>query len=326
MLLGMDKRIGPVAGDKSDIIGDVPLACADEAQAVAFMERMRWGDTPACVHCGSFAAYQMSDRKTGQRSRRWLWRCRDCKRQYTVKVGTIMEDSAIPLRHWCFAFWAACAGKKGVSALQIKRQTGLSYKSALYMMHRIRWAMTDRPGGPTLAGTVESDETFVGGKPRKRNYEKRGARKQGPKRGRLMAVMAVVERGGSLRAETAPSVTADTLSGFVGRNVSPKARLVTDEAGIYEKIGRRYRAHETVNHKIHEYARGDVYTNTLEGFFSLLKRQIYGTHHAVSKKHLHRYVSESAFKYNTRRMDDGDRMRAAIKGGDGKRLRYSTPA
>ena len=130
-----------VASDKSEIVANIPLACADERAAVEFLEDQRWGDCPACARCGNTDVYQMKDAKTGERNRRFLWRCRGCNQQFTVRIGTVFEDSRIPLRHWCFALWAACSLKKGVSALQIKRQTGLTCKSALYLLHRIRWAM-----------------------------------------------------------------------------------------------------------------------------------------------------------------------------------------
>src|SRR5271154_3872913 len=125
---------------KSDVIANIPLACSDETTAVEFFEQQRWGNTPCCVKCGSVDVYAMKDAKTGERNKRFLWRCRDCKEQYTVRIGTVFEDSRINLRHWAYAFWATCASKKGISALQIKRQTGVSYKSALFMMHRIRFA------------------------------------------------------------------------------------------------------------------------------------------------------------------------------------------
>ncbi len=134
----------PVGENKSEIVRQIPLACSDETAAVEFMEQLRWGDSPACPHCGGVDVYKMLDRKTGERNKRFLWRCRDCGKQYTVKVGTVMEDSPIALRHWCFAYWAACTSKKGVSALQIQRQTGLTYKSALFLMHRIRHSIEFR--------------------------------------------------------------------------------------------------------------------------------------------------------------------------------------
>src|SRR6266513_1416383 len=156
--------MGKVAQNGSQVVAELPRACSDELAAVEFLERQRWGDSPACPRCGATDVYQMKGRD-GERNTRFLWACRDCGDQYTVRIGTVFEDSRIPLRHWCYAFWAACASKKGVSALQIKRQTGVSYKSALFMMHRIRWAMAEAPTGP-LGGIVEADETYVGGKPR----------------------------------------------------------------------------------------------------------------------------------------------------------------
>src|ERR1017187_432970 len=149
----------------SDIIREVPLACSSELAAVEFMERQRWGGTPCCAHCQSKNVYQMKDAKTGERNARFLWRCHDCKEQYTVRIGTVYEESRIPLRHWCYAFWRASTSKKGVSALEIKRHCQISYKSALFLMHRIRFALTS-DCGPKLKGLVEADETYVGGKPR----------------------------------------------------------------------------------------------------------------------------------------------------------------
>src|SRR5579864_6628432 len=167
----MAKGQRKVASGKSAIVAALPSACADEQAAVKFLEDHRWSKTGACCpRCGDTDVYQMKDRKTGERNKRFLWRCNGCKQQYTVRVGTVFEDSRIPLRHWCYAFWAASVSKKGVSALQIKRQTGLTYKSALFMMHRIRFAMA--PDSSTVSklggkgSVVEADETYVGGKPR----------------------------------------------------------------------------------------------------------------------------------------------------------------
>lgn len=321
MLSGMAKNQGKNGASKSKVIRDVPLACSDERAAVEFLERQRWGDSPQCPHCTSGAVYQMADAKTFERSRRFLWRCRGCKKQYTVRVGTVIEDSKIPLRHWCYAFWAACASKKGVSALQIKRQTGVSYESALFMLHRVRYAMADQGPRPKLDGTVEVDETYVGGKPRNPGDRSR------PLHDRKVPVLALVQRNGDVRAVTAPRVTGATLHAFIRENVAQGARIITDEHAGYAGIaGRMKGVHETVNHTHREYARGDVTTNRAEGFFSLLKRGLIGTYHSVSRQHLHRYVGEFAFRYNTRKMDDGQRVTAAIRKGVGKRLTYRTPA
>lgn len=314
-------------GDKSATVAAIPGACSDETLAVEFFERQRWGDSPACPRCGDTDVFKVTDRKTGQRSRRYLWDCRGCRRQFTVRIGTILEDSRVPLRHWAYAFWAACASKKGVSALQIKRQTGLSYKSALFLMHRIRWAMAETPSGP-LSGIVEVDETYVGGKPRAKELKsisaagwrsfKKGRRPDFMRR--KAPVVALVERGGRVRVIAPTHVSAANLRQVIQANVHPSAHLMTDELNPYKKIGQSFARHDTVTHSRHEYVRGSVTTNTVEGFFSLLKRGLIGTFHHVSRKHLHRYLSEFEFRYNTRKMDDGERTMRAIRAAEGKRL------
>lgn len=324
----MTKRNGQqdnnVGGDKSDIVAQIPMACADEDAAVEFFESVRFGDSPFCPRegCGSLNVYQMKNRQ-GERNERYLWRCRDCGRQFTVRIGTVMEDSPIPLRHWAYAFWAACSSKKGVSALQIKRQTGLSYKSALFLMHRIRFAMSNS-GPEPMSSTVEVDETYVGGKPRKRA---KGQKKRRPGRtadfkDRKTQVVAMVSRDGPMKAHVRTDVTAGNLKSVVFDNVDPSARLMTDEYVGYKGLDEDYASHETVNHSQREYTRGDVTTNTVEAFFALLKRGVYGTFHSVSRKHLHRYVSEFEFRWNNRSVEDGERTRRAIRGGEGKRLTY----
>ena len=164
--MATQRRRGRVAGDKSGTVAELPAACSDESLAVDFLERQRWGDTPCCPRCGGTNVRKMLD-ANGERSKRFLWRCHGCKRQYTVRINSVYEESRIPLRHWVFAFWAACASKKGVSALQIKRQTGLNYRSALFLLNRIRHAMA--PSGPPkpMGGIVEADEVYIGGRPRK---------------------------------------------------------------------------------------------------------------------------------------------------------------
>src|SRR5277367_4092513 len=154
---------------KSETVAAIPLACSNELAAVEFLEKQRWGNTPACMKCGSVEVYKMKDAKTGERNKRFLWRCRDCKEQYTVRIGTVYEESRLPMRHWAYAFWRACTSKKGVSALEIKRHCQISYKSALFLMNRIRFAMAPSGDQPKLTGIVEADETFVG--PRKPRHK-----------------------------------------------------------------------------------------------------------------------------------------------------------
>jgi transposase-like protein len=314
-----------VGQDKSSVVAALPEACSDERKAVEFMEATRWKGEPFCPHCGVVGGcMQMKDRATGERNKRFLWRCGACKRQFTVRVGTVFEDSRIPLRHWCYGFWAACASKKGVSALQIKRVTGLSYKSALFMMHRIRFAMADDNARP-LTGTVEVDETYVGGKPRASNAvmgsesKPRKARYgRGTKR---PMVVAMVERGGEIRPmHLDRRVSAPTLKDVIRKHVSRSARIMTDEYRVYRGLDKEFAGHDRVMHSVGEYVRGDAYTNTAEGFFALLKRGLHGTFHSVSEKHLHRYLSEFQFRYNARKVDDGERTLMAIRRADGKRL------
>src|SRR6202167_5227016 len=179
---------------KSPTVAEIPLACSDELAAVEFFERQRWGDNPCCVKCGSLAVYKMADAKTGERSKRYLWRCRDCKEQYTVRIGTVYEESRLPMRHWAYAFWRGATSKKGVSALEIKRQCQISYKSALFLMNRIRFAMSPDADEPKLTGTVECDEKYIGARrPRYKGTSKKG---RGTSK---IPVFVAVERNGRIR-------------------------------------------------------------------------------------------------------------------------------
>ncbi|MGA3169401.1 MAG: IS1595 family transposase [Chthoniobacteraceae bacterium] len=313
----MKKKLHPEL-KKSEIVEALPLACADETAAVEFLEQQRWDNSPACAHCESPDVYKMKARD-GSRNKRFLWRCRACGEQYTVRIGTIYEESLIPLRHWCYAFWRACSSKKGVSAREIQRHCQITHKSALFLLHRIRFAMAPdaKPTEP-LNGTVECDETYVGGKPRRgTGYHPRG--RGTPK----TPVFAMVQREGNIRRSVVADVTARTLKGAIRENVSPSSTIITDEFVSYFGIGREFPGgHEVVRHSQHEYARGDVHTNTAESAFSLLKRGLTGIYHAVSKTHLHRYVSEFDFRWNTRSLNDGERTVAALKQAEGKRLTY----
>ena len=298
----------------------LPLACADEKAAVEFMEKQRWGGHAACPRCGDMGVYQMKDSATGERQANYRWRCKGCKKQFTVRIGTVFEDSRIELRHWNYAFWRASTSKKGVSALELHRQTGLSYKSCLFMLNRIRFAMNGSMPGP-MSGKIEADETYIGGKPRtkirtKAQREEWFASKP--------AVMAIIERGGRVRTGVIANVTAKTLGDALRENVDPaKSALYTDELMSYRRIGKQFvGGHHTTKHMAGEYARGDAHSNTAEGFFSLVKRGLNGIYHAVSKEHLHRYLCEFEFRYNHRYIDDGERIAAVIQASEGKRLTY----
>jgi len=216
---------------KSDVIEQIPLACSDEIAAVEFLEKQRWGNSPCCVLCGSVDVYTLKDRKTGGRNKRFLWFCRDCKEQYTVRIGTIYEESRIELRRWCYAFWRAATSKKGVSALEIKRHCQISYKSALFLMNRIRFAMAPDAGNPKLTGTLEYNETYVGGRPRYRGIGKRG---RGTKK---TPVFAAVQRDGEIRRRVVADVTGETLKAAIREEVDTRLPVVTDENSAYRGIG-----------------------------------------------------------------------------------------
>ncbi|MDR3773277.1 MAG: IS1595 family transposase [Terracidiphilus sp.] len=303
---------------KSPLIAEIPLACSDELAAVEFFEKQRWGDNPCCVKCGSVAVYKMADAKTGERNSRHLWRCRDCKEQYTVRIGTVYEESRLPMRHWAYAFWRACTSKKGVSALEIKRHCQISYKSALFLMNRIRFAMApDFDNAPPLTGDVECDETWVGGKPRYKGNNPRG---RGTSK---LPVFAAVERDGQIRRKVVPDVSGKTLKAAIRQVVDPRARIITDENSSYKGIGKEFAGgHESVCHRAKEYARGDVNTNTAESSFALVKRGIIGVYHNVSQRYLYRYLWQFDFVWNSRKLNDGERTILAVKAAEGKRLTY----
>lgn len=307
---------------KSQTVETIPLACSNELTAVEFLEKQRWGNTPACVKCGSVEVYKMKDAKTGERNSRYLWRCRDCKEQYTVRIGTVYEESRIELRHWCYAFWRACTSKKGVSALEIKRNCQISNKSALFLMNRIRFAMAPDDYRPQLTGIVECDEMYIG--PRKPRFK--GV--SGPGRSTTkQPVFCAVERQGEIRRRVVADVTADTLQSAIREEVHSRARLMSDEYSAYRGLKNTWEGeHSTVCHRTKEYARGDVHVNTAESSHTLVKRGIVGIYHNVSREYLHRYLWQYDFLWNTRKMNDGERTVLAIREAEGKRLMYREPS
>ena len=303
---------------KSPILDVLRQATLNEGQAVTFMERQRWGDSPACPRCGDLDVYQMTS-KDGQRNKDYRWRCRGCKGMYTVRTGTIFEETRLPMRVWVFAFWRACASKKGVSALQLSREMEITHKSALFVLRRIRHGLGSDPS-TKLTGTVEVDETYVGGKPRYKGASKPG---RGTKK---TPVLGMVERGGDVRFRMLRRVTAKELHALIRENADLTCRIVSDEFPLYRTIGREFEGgHEHVRHGAGEYVRRDdpdVHTNCIEGVFSLITRGVMGTFHSVSSKHLPNYLNEFEFRFNTRKMDDGERVVAAIRNVEGKRLMY----
>lgn len=297
-------------------LADVSTLTEEEARRT--LERIRWPSGPVCPHCGSVEATKLE----GKAHRAGLYKCRGCEGQFTATVGTIMEDSHLPIRTWLLAFSIMCSSKKGVSALQLQRQLGLgSYRSAWHLAHRIRHAMGKEPLAGLLRGTVEVDETYVGGKPRKgtgRHKSGRGTAK--------VPVMALVERNGRVRAHTIAGVDGKTLKDAIREQVHGTATIMTDELTSYSGIGDHFEGgHHTVNHSKDEYRRGEAGTNEVEAYFALLKRGIMGSFHHVSKKHLDRYCDEFSFRWNYRKVSDGLRTVEAIKSGEGRRLMYKDP-
>jgi transposase-like protein len=306
---------------KSEVVEEIPLACADELAAVEFFEKRRWGTTPCCPRCGSVDVHKMVDSKTAKRNSRYLWRCHDCKEQYTVRIGAVYEETRLPMRHWAYAFWRTSTSKKGVAALEIQRHCQISYKSALFLCTRIRFAMAPDPAvTKKLRGTVECDETYVGGKPRVNGMSKvgRGTSKT--------PVFAAVQRGGEIRRRVVTDVSGKTLKATMREMIDPRARIITDEFASYLGTDARFSGgHETVRHSAKEYARGDIHTNTAESSFAIVTRGIMGIYHNVSKEYLHRYLWQFDFVWNNRNLNDGERTVAAIQAAEGKRLMYQQP-
>jgi transposase-like protein len=280
-----------------------------EEQAREYLENIRWGEHGAkCPHCKSEEAYKLE----GKATRSGLYKCKKCRKQFTVTVGTIFHGSRIPIKKWLLAIYLMCASKKGISAHQIHRQLGITYKSAWFMCHRIRTAMEENPEG-FLTGEVEVDETYIGGK--RKGKRGRGAEGKTP-------VVALIERGGELRAQKVNRLSAQKLKGIIKQNVAVTANINTDEFRSYNGLDKTYANHNTVKHYSGEFVNGTAHTNTLEGWFSLLKRGVNGTFHHVSEKHLHRYINEFVFRYNNRKSDDAIRSMLAIGQTGDKRLSY----
>ncbi|RIK68239.1 MAG: IS1595 family transposase [Planctomycetota bacterium] len=283
-----------------------------EDEARAYLESIRWPDGPVCPHCDSREVTRLQ----GKATRPGVIKCKSCRKQFTVTVGSIFERSHISCSNWVRAFYMVCCSKKGVSALQLQRMLGLgSYKTAWFMVHRIRWAMRQEPLKAILKGVVEADETWVGPRKRRPDGHNNWQENKTP-------VVALIQRDGPMRVRVLNRVTKENLKMALDEAVHDDATLMTDQLQAYRKITKRFKAHKTVDHSRGEYARGDVHCNTAESFFSLLKRGIHGTFHHVGRQHLHRYADEFAFRWNHRKTTDAERTEAALRTAPGKRLKY----
>jgi len=299
----------------------------NEEAAYDFVESILWPDGPVCTHCGS---KERIGKMNGKTTRIGAYKCYVCRKPFTVKVGTIFEDSHIALRLWLQAIYLMCSSKKGISTNQLHRTLGVTLKTAWFMTHRIRYAMEQNPSGP-FYGTIEMDETYVGGKLRVGSYANNsqdrlsGIANKAP-------VVSVLQRGGSVRSYHLHRVTAKNLKPIVAEMIAEDAHLMTDTSTVLASAGAHHK-HSQVNHNEKEYVRIEngecITTNTVEGYFSILKRGINGIYHHCGKQHLHRYLAEFDFRYNNRiamGIDDTTRAENALRGIAGKRLTYTTPA
>lgn len=298
----------------------------DDDKAREYLETLRWPDGPVCPHCGSV---DNAAKLEGKSTRPGVHKCRDCRKPFSVTIGTLFERSHIPLSKWLLAFHLVCSSKKGISAHQLHRMLGLTYKTAWFMEHRIREAMRDDPSGPLGGGgkIVEVDETYYGPKsgpmPETTTAGKPFSKgKGGAKRAHKRAIVSLVERGGNVRSFHVDKANKETVSLIVMENVHRESRMFTDESRLYTGADGYVMEHHTVHHASGEYVRGNIHTNTIEGYFSIFKRGMKGVYQHCDEKHLHRYLSEFDFRYNHRTKDDGERARLALKGIDGKRLCY----
>ena len=281
----------------------------DPVAARKHLEALRWPNGAECPHCKLINATPITGGRDG------LYQCNSCREQFTVTVGTVFERSKVPLNKWLLCNHLLVSSKKGISAHQIHRMLGVTYKTAWFMCHRLRAAMASEPTGP-LGGpdkVVEADETFVGGKQRNSAFRRVGKKQM---------VMTLVERGGQARSFHIANVHGNTLRSVLVTNVDRKSVLMSDDAGAYRAVGREFAGHFPVIHSAREYAFEGMHSNTAENFFSIFKRGVIGTYHHMSECHLHRYTAEFDFRYNTRTITDGERADKNLIGIAGKRLTY----
>lgn len=312
-------------------LATLPKYLSDEASAWDLLERLRWPNGEVvCPHCGIidpkhyFIAARSGERttKNGTTTYRRLWKCRDCKKQFSVLVGTIFESSKVPVSKWLLAMWMFNAGKNGVSALELQRQLGIAYQTAWFMAHRLREAATREPLSTLLTGTIVADETWVGGAPKNRHANRRIGSKQGLT-DKTPVVALVHKETGTVRTRVVANVNGENLRKVLEATCVPaETHLHTDSSNVYTKVGPEFASHGAVNHSIGEYVRDGISTNEAESFFAQFKRSLDGTHHNVSREHLHRYASEFEFRWNTRKLSDSERVQAMVDASVGKRLVY----
>lgn len=304
-----------------------------EADAYRYLEGLRWPDGPVCPHCGSVEKhYFLTPRsgsetrktRTGAETQRRVWKCKTCRKQFSVITGTVFHGTKVPLHTWLMVVFEMCANKNGVAAREIERKYGVAPKTAWFMTHRLREAMKNRAPERLISGVVVSDETFIGPTPRFQHGYRKIKGGQGQMRSDKTTVVSLVEvESGEVRSRVIPNVTGENLGAVLRENVSmPHTTLHTDIEVAYRAVAHRVAAHHTVNHSAGEYVRGNVTTNQAENYFSQLKRSLDGTHHHVSRKHLPAYLAEFDFRFSTRDLSDTDRMTRLVRRTAGRRLTY----
>jgi len=302
-----------------------------EADAYKYLEEMRWAGQPFCPHCGSVAEHYFlkpangTSRKTtrGKDSERRVWKCRDCRKQFTVLTGTIFHGTKIPLRKWLLVIFDMASAKNGISAREIERKYDLASKSAWHMTHRIREAMKREPIAGLLSGRVVADETWIGGDPKNRHLNHPRAVMGHGKTDKTTVLTLISRETGEARSRVIPNIKGSTLRATMAAQLDPAlTHLHTDGWHGYRHFTAE---HSTVDHSVGEYVRGDVSTNQAESYFSQLKRSIDGTHHHVSREHLDRYLAEFDFRYSTCKQSDLERMNRIISRTSGRRLMYRQP-
>lgn len=292
-----------------DTLLQMMTAFPDEQSAVDHFTAIRWKGGAYCPHCGSTRVYHFSDQRNHK--------CGDCRKRFSIKVGTIFEDSKIPLRTWMLAIWMITSHKRGIASTTLAKDLGVTQKTAWFMTQRLRHAIRTKSFNRPLTGEVEIDETYIGGKAANRH---KGDPKNGPGTSGKVAVIGALERGGDVVATVIDRTDTATLDGFAHAVVDPAATISTDEHAGYRHLGRTF-AHGVVRHSAGEFSRGGFHTNGIEGFWALLKRQIVGIHHFVTPKHLNRYVGESTWRFNARNLGEGERVNALLAQATG-RLTY----
>jgi transposase-like protein len=304
-----------------------------EADAYLFMEKMRWPHGVVCPHCGSIAAHyfltpanrESRKTRTGAMSYRRVWKCRDCRKQFSVITGTVMHGTKASLRIWLMVIFEMAANKNGIAAFEIQRKYGIANRTAWFMCHRVREAMV-RTNPSKLLGIVVADETWIGGEPRWRHADRRVGAKQG-KTDKTPVVSLVDATTGEVRSQVVADVSGKTLRKVIRENVEMvQSTLHTDSAQAYEGIGKDMAGHGVVNHYIGEYVRQGISTNKAENYFAQLKRSLDGTHHHVSVEHLPHYLSEFDFRYTNRKLTDTERMWRLMGRVGGRRLPYKRSA